>query len=85
MKASDIETLLIKSVPLEKVRVEIDNSKYFKIIAVGKIFNKLNYIQKQQLIYKPLAKYILDNTIHAVSIKTYTPEEWRHNKELNNF
>ncbi|PPI88598.1 hypothetical protein CRV09_01685 [Candidatus Pantoea edessiphila] len=85
MKDSEIKKLLITSLPLEKVYVSSDSSNYFKIIAVGKIFSKLNYVQKQQLIYKQLAKYISNNTIHAISIKTYTPEEWSSNKEIGNF
>ncbi|MXP51087.1 BolA family protein [Pantoea sp. SoEX] len=85
MKENDIKTLLTTSLNLDKVYVTSENENYFKIIAIGKIFSKLNYVQKQQLIYKPLAKYISDKTIHAVSIKTYTPQEWSNNKKFINF
>ncbi|PPI86545.1 BolA family protein [Candidatus Pantoea edessiphila] len=82
MKNSEIQKLLMTSLPLDKVYVDSDDNHHFKIVAIGEIFNKLNYVQKQQLIYQPLAKYISDQTIHAVSIKTYTPKEWSYNKKL---
>ncbi|MBK4775650.1 hypothetical protein CRV11_02080 [Candidatus Pantoea edessiphila] len=84
MKVNDIQSLLITSLPLEKVYVTSDSDNYFKIIAIGEVFSTLNYVQKQQLVYKPLAEYIANKTIHAVSIKTYTPKEWSKNKQRNN-
>lgn len=82
MKNKEIESILYKKLKLEEIYVTNDG-KHYRIIAIGKIFKNINNIQKQKIIYQPLTKYILNNTIHAVSIKTYTPKEWK--KIKNNY
>jgi acid stress-induced BolA-like protein IbaG/YrbA len=42
-------------------------------------------VKKQQTVYAPLMELIADNRIHAVSIKTYTPQEWDRDRKLNGF
>ncbi|WMY97085.1 MAG: BolA/IbaG family iron-sulfur metabolism protein [Arsenophonus sp.] len=72
---NEIKKLLFKKLKLDKVIIKI-NGNYFQIIVVGEIFHRMNTVKKQQIIYKPLTKYIKDNTIHALSIKAYTKIEW---------
>ncbi|WWO95169.1 MAG: BolA/IbaG family iron-sulfur metabolism protein [Candidatus Dasytiphilus stammeri] len=75
METTDIKKILLKEICLKELYVEGHN-KHFRIIAISDIFKKLNPVEKQQYIYYPLMKYITNNDIHAISIKTYTPEEW---------
>ena len=49
---------------------------HYQVIAIGDVFSGLSPVKKQQLIYGCLNSYIMDGTIHAVIIKTYTPSEW---------
>jgi acid stress-induced BolA-like protein IbaG/YrbA len=37
-------------------------------------------VAKQQFIYGPLQAHISSGAIHAVSMRTLTPEEWRKMK-----
>jgi acid stress-induced BolA-like protein IbaG/YrbA len=37
-------------------------------------------VKKQQLIYKPLSDKIADGTMHAITIKTFTTEQWKREK-----
>lgn len=50
----------------------------FRIIAVGDIFEGLNPVKRQKLIYAPLMKYILNKKIHALHIKVYSSLEWKN-------
>lgn len=50
--------------------------KHYTAVVVSPAFHGKNRIQKQQLIYEILGKFIHDGTIHALSLKTVTPEEW---------
>lgn len=61
---------------LEKLIIK-NKGDNFTIIAVGDVFKNLSPVEKQKLIYTPLMKYFLNKTIHAVSIKTYSPTEWK--------
>ncbi|USS94377.1 BolA/IbaG family iron-sulfur metabolism protein [Buchnera aphidicola] len=71
-----IQNILIKELKLYYVHVK-KKDNYYKIVAVGDIFLGKNEVEKQKKIYSPLLKYIQNNKIHAVSIKTYSIKEWQ--------
>lgn len=48
----------------------------FKVTVVGGVFAGLTPVKKQQLVYACLNDQIASGAIHAVTIKTYTPEQW---------
>lgn len=49
----------------------------FKVVAVGDAFEGLSRVKRQQLIYGALSEEIASGALHAVTIKTYTPEQWQ--------
>ena len=75
MQASDIEKLITDQIDDLKVHVQTDGS-HVQVIAIGDVFEEMGAVKKQQLIYGCLNEHILDGTIHAVVIKTYTSNEW---------
>jgi acid stress-induced BolA-like protein IbaG/YrbA len=75
MQATDVEKIIKQQIENIEVKVQSDGSHY-QVIAIGDVFAGLSPVKKQQLIYGCLNPYIIDGTIHAVIIKTYTPEEW---------
>lgn len=82
MEPSVIEELLKKELNLEEVYVKSEGTHY-QVIAVSEQFAELSRVKQQQLIYAPLNDKIADGTIHALSIKVFTPERWRREKMLN--
>lgn len=82
METSAIEELLKNELNLEEVYVKGEGSHY-QVIAVSDQFAELSRVKQQQLIYAPLNDKIADGTIHALSIKVFTPERWRQEKMLN--
>lgn len=48
----------------------------FQVTVVGDLFAGLRPVKCQQLVYGCLNEYIADGTIHALTIKTYTPSQW---------
>jgi len=54
-----------------------DDGRHFTATVISDQFTNKNRIQKQQLVYSALGTLIHDGTIHAISIKTFTPEEWQ--------
>ena len=49
----------------------------FQIIVVGDMFAGMSPVKRQQAVYACLTEQIASGAIHAVSIKTYTPEQWQ--------
>lgn len=82
MDPKEIETLLQSELDLDEVHVTGEGS-HFQVIAVSAAFANLSRVKQQQLIYRPLNDKISDGTIHAVSIKAFTPEKWQREKLLN--
>lgn len=74
MDANAVEKLITDKLENVSVKVETDGYQY-QVVAVGEVFEGLNAVKRQQLIYGCLNEYIIDGTIHAVTIKTYTPSE----------
>ena len=81
MDTNQIESLLTEALGLTEVTVKSDGS-HFNITAVGACFDGLSRVKQQQLVYKPLSEYIADGSMHAISIKAYTPEAWEKDKKL---
>jgi len=63
------------TLPCELVRVEGDDGHHFSAIIVSTEFRDKNTVQQHQLVYRALGKK-MEQEIHALSIKTLTPEQW---------
>lgn len=48
----------------------------FQVTVVGEMFEGLRPVKCQQLVYACLNEYIANGTIHALTIKTFTPAQW---------
>ena len=81
MDSAEIKELLDAALQLEEIHVKGEGS-HFEVIAVDASFAGMSRVKKQQTIYGPLMDRIAANDIHALSIKTYTPEEWMRDKKL---
>lgn len=82
MENAQVEALLKESLELAEVHVRSEGTHY-NIIAVGECFDGLSRVKKQQAVYKPLEAVIADGSLHAVTIKTFTPTEWAREKHFN--
>ncbi|CAM4114923.1 BolA family iron metabolism protein IbaG [Pseudoalteromonas byunsanensis] len=81
METNQVETLLKDALSLQEVIVKA-NGNHYEVIAVGECFDGLSRVKKQQLVYGPLMETISDGTIHAVSIKAFTPTEWQRERKF---
>ena len=75
MQASDVQKLILDQLDNVDVNVETDGHHY-QVTAIGDMFEGLNAVKRQQVIYGCLNSNIADGTIHAVVIKTFTKNEW---------
>ena len=82
MDTKEIEQLLQQALNLTEVYVTAEGT-HFKIVAVGECFDGMSKIKQQQAIYAPLMDRITSGELHALSIKTFTPEQWQREKIFN--
>lgn len=53
------------------------DGSHFQAIVVGECFAGKSLVVKQKMVYSTLGDKITSGEIHAISIKAYTPEEWK--------
>jgi acid stress-induced BolA-like protein IbaG/YrbA len=75
MSPEDVKILLEKALPDCECQVATDGG-HFNIVAIGEIFSNKRPVQRQQVIYGALKEQISSGEIHAVNMKTFTPDEW---------
>ena len=77
MQADEIKRLLAECFTDAHVEVTLDGS-HINVIVVSSAFIGLSPVKKQQSVYAVLAESIASGAIHAVNMKTYTPDEWQN-------
>ena len=75
MNSEQVQALLEAGIDGAQVRVQGGDGR-FDIGVVAPVFEGLNRVRRQQLVYGSINAHIADGSIHAVNIVTYTPEEW---------
>ncbi len=69
-----IKTHIETALPCELVQVEGDGH-HFNAVIVSAEFRGKNMVQQHQLVYRALGDR-MKQEIHALSMKTLTPEQW---------
>jgi acid stress-induced BolA-like protein IbaG/YrbA len=76
MNAAILKQLIEKNLPQSTVIVEGEDGVHFSAIVINAGFIGRSRVQQQQLVYKALGEEIKSGRIHALSLKTFTPDEW---------
>ncbi|CAM3795125.1 BolA family protein [Parendozoicomonas haliclonae] len=75
MHASEVKTLLESKIEGAEVFVEGEGCD-FRLTVVSTVFAGCLPVKRQQIVYTHLNEMIAAGTIHAVTMQTFTPEEW---------
>lgn len=74
MDPKEIRALIEAGMPGSSVDVEGDGT-HFEAVIVSSDFNGKTLLERHQQVYKVLGEAMKER-IHALSLKTYTPEQW---------
>jgi acid stress-induced BolA-like protein IbaG/YrbA len=75
METEAVAQLIRAGLPGAEVEVSGDGS-HFDAIVVSRLFEGLTPIKKQRIVMDTVRSQIASGELHALSIKTYTPEQW---------
>lgn len=56
------------------------DGRHFEAVVVSGEFEGKSRVQRHQHVFKVLGDRMRDEMIHALSIKTFTPQEWQEKK-----
>ncbi|TVS17136.1 MAG: BolA/IbaG family iron-sulfur metabolism protein [Gammaproteobacteria bacterium] len=76
MTTDEIRTLLEAGLDGCEVHVDEPVPGKFSVTVIGEAFVGLSRVRREQKAGAPLRDAILDGRLHAVSYRTYTPDEW---------
>ncbi len=76
MQPEEIRQLIEAGLPNAEAYVEGDGA-HFTAVVVSPDFAGKSRLQKQQLVYDTVRQQLMDGTLHALSLKTFTPDEWQ--------
>ncbi len=75
MQTEEIKQLIEAGLIGAEACVEGDGT-HFSTLVVCEAFKGKSRLQRQQMVYDTVRAQLLDGSLHALSIKTLTPEEW---------
>ncbi len=71
-----VQTMIQEKLANAKVKV-VGDGQHFEAIIVSPDFANKSRVKQHQIVYAALQAELASETIHALSLKTYTPEAWQ--------
>lgn len=75
MSTVDIKSLIEQGIPECEVIYNGDGCSA-SVIVISEAFSGKSKLAQQRMVYDTLGELITNGTVHALSIKSYTPEQW---------
>ena len=74
VKKTDVINLITNKIPNSKVEVETFNGNdHLQVTVISEEFNGLSLVKQHQLVYSALKEELASEAIHALALKTQTP------------
>ena len=78
LSANELKTYITNGLDCEHIEVLGDDGQHFEAVIVSPAFVGKNMVQQHQLVYQILGGR-MRSEIHALSMRTFTPETWQIN------
>jgi acid stress-induced BolA-like protein IbaG/YrbA len=78
VRPEDIQKYISENLPCDFVEVRGDG-QHFEAVIVSAEFTGKSMVQQHQAVYRALGDRMREE-IHALSMKTYTPEQWANRR-----
>lgn len=77
MQPHAIKHLIKEKIPNAQVIVRGEDGVHFEAIVISAAFADKSLLQQHRMVYAALGGRMESEEIHALSLKTYTPEAWQ--------
>jgi acid stress-induced BolA-like protein IbaG/YrbA len=79
MTADHIRQSILEKLECDFIEILGEDGTHFEGTIVSRLFEGLNRVKQHQLVFNALGDK-MKSEIHALSMKTYTPNEWNQLK-----
>ena len=77
MTAEELKSLIENNMADTEAHVQSDDNVHFEAIVISEQFRHTpNRVKQQRLVYEALTPHIHNGAIHALALKTYSPQAW---------
>jgi acid stress-induced BolA-like protein IbaG/YrbA len=79
MAPDEVKTILEKALPDSMVEVQdmTGGGDHFQVFVVSPFFEGKGLVDQHQIVYGALKEAMGSERIHALALKTFTPEQWK--------
>jgi len=77
MVVNDIQVLLQDNLLDAKAIVSSEDGSHFEAVIVTDAFVGKKSLDRQKMVYAIIGEHITSGAIHALSLKTFTQQEWK--------
>lgn len=79
LDAEFIRTRILEALPGSEVEVRdyTGTGDHYEARVVSPDFAGKAMVQQHQLVYAPLQQWLKSGELHALALKTYSPEQWK--------
>lgn len=73
-----VESMIKAGLPDAQVQVQdlTGGRDHYQVVVVSALFEGKGLVQRHQLVYRALQQAMSSEAIHALTMKTYTPQDW---------
>ena len=79
MTADDIKQSIVEKLECEFINILGEDGSHFESTIVSELFEGLSRVKQHQMVFRTLGDK-MKSEIHALSMQTYTPSEWKQLK-----
>ena len=77
MDSAALQTHIEQHMDCVHIEVRSADNVHFEAVVVSAAFEGISRVKQQQLVYTALGDKIISGEVHALALKTYTPEAWQ--------
>jgi len=78
MVVEEIEVMLRAGLPGAQVIIKSNDNTHFEAVIITDQFNNKKSLERQKMVFAVLGQHITNGSIHALSLKTFTQQEWQN-------
>lgn len=74
-----VASMIKTGLPDAEVQVQdlTGGGDHYQVVVVSALFDGKSLVQRHQLVYRALQQEMASEAIHALTMKTYTPQDWQ--------
>lgn len=77
MQAQEIAALIERALPGARAMIHSEDGVHFEAMVVSDAFHGQSLIAQHRLVYAALGERLAREEIHALTLKTWTPQVWQ--------